>query len=495
MIAAYGVGYLPLYSNSPYNQLREIKMDILKNHAAFKKFSVQTKKTFDRRLLNLNKDVVLNYNDILNGISNVFAQNQNLSAGITIGGQHQIGIMGGSYSLTSKGAAKQIASHIEVLKKALIIIGNAITQIDTALSQGAGFDAAVVNLILSGDPEALNKIPNGIYNLPMSDIKTISSSYTTLKSLTQQLTDLGPGVAAGQVKSEEVYKLMQGISGALNNIKGIVFEAESLAAFANAEIQGLEKLHVLNTGATSNSDITRILEDPNIKTAISENKQLLADILNLPSKAGGHPKADLTLTFGTAGGTGTVGISIKNSSGDFSAAANRWRNTVSIGSQANLYSQIFKAEPYLSQLTGINGLYYGKMAYSILASKNDGTDYAGYWRSYVDTVAILNILDNLTGTGGFGNTAAYFVVNTKVFPMKNVLLKILENPQLVYGSTTTRAQGTALNQKAYVELKDGITKQEAAMQRSDILNTEITTAFNKASLNTKIDMSLLGMLL
>lgn len=79
--------------------------------------------------------------------------------------------------------------------------------------------------------------------------------------------------------------------------------------------------------------------------------------------------------------------------------------------------------------------------------------------------------------------------------MKDVLLKILNNPQLVYGSTTTRAQGTALNKKLYVELKNGITKQEAAMQRSDALNTEITAAFNKASLNTKIDMSLLGMLL
>lgn len=323
MIAVNGVGYLPLYSNSPYNQLQEIKMDIVKNHAAFKKFSTQTKTTFDKRLLNLNKDIVLNYDDILNGISSVFSQNQNLSSGITIAGKHAIGVQGGSYTLTSKGAAQQIASHIEVLNSALKIIGNATAQIDTALSQGAGFDAAVVNLILSEDPEALNQIPNGVYNLPMSDIKTISSSYTTLKSLTQQLRDLGPAVTAGNVKSEEIYKLMQGISGALNNIKGIVFEAESLAAFANAEIEGLENLHVLNTGSTSNSDIMRILEDPNIKKAISENKQLLADILNLPFKAGGHPKADLTLTFGTAGGSGTVGISIKNSSGDFFSTANR----------------------------------------------------------------------------------------------------------------------------------------------------------------------------
>ena len=497
-----GVDYLPLYSNSPYNTLKQIKTDMIVGHPAFKAFQEKTMETFDSRLLALNKDIALNYDDIVRGLGAAFTSNQNLSSGINISGKYAIGVKGGSYSLTSKDAAAAIAKDISRLKVAVQAIGGALAAIDTTLTSALAFDEHTKNLILSGDPEALKELADGHYSLPKSDIKTVHSAYSTLQQKIAELHSVakeGHVPQTGKTQTEEIQACMRAISGCFNTIRGILFEAESAIGLCQAQIEGLENLQVISTGAVGKGNIAKITNDPNIAKDIQTNKKLIQDINRLSEENGGHPKADLVMSFKSKEGYGNFGISIKNTTHSIQSTANRWRNSLTVGTQKNLYAQIYKAEPYLSSLAGMNVLYYGKIAFSVVpAGKRSGEEslLSSYWYSYLDTVAILNILDSLTGKGGFANTVGVLVVNKKVYNMRDVLRKVLANPHLIYGSgfrkegSLSRKVGVALNLASFVE-DDGDT-EKAAKKRSDILQSKITAAFNQASLQTKIDLTLLA---
>lgn len=496
--------YLPYYStHENCRVLKKIKIQT----AVTKSFQRDTMKTFKTRVEELDKDVFLHFNEIAAGLQRALdaqAQSSNFySSGIGLTPQ-DIGVKGGKYSLASKKGVEILLKDGKQIQKAFNAIDKVLETMDTTMREGLGWKEGLIKIIHSGDPEALKKagIEDGTYELPNSDLKTLISCRKTIENNVAELHSIFPdggAVNPGGVSSEKIQKLFQGISGAFNKIKGTLYEGEVLIGLLKSDIQGLER--VSHTGSKSKNDIMTITEDPAIARDIQDDKAAIKALEDAAKSIKvNNPKADLTLVLDKSHGSGTMGVSVKNTSKTFSDTADRWKNSLSVGTHRNLLRQIQGVNQYLEPLTGTDPLFFGKMLYTVRSPQGAGLQPAqlnDYWYTFLDAVAFLNIVDSLVGSGGYANAASVLVTNGKVYSMQDLLKKIMQYPERVYGhvgKNMTRSAGVALNKWVGVDGDMTTADADKAQERSQELHKNVKAEFAANSLQTKIDLSLLLML-
>lgn len=496
--------YLPYYStHENCRVLKKIKIQT----AVTKSFQIDTMKKFKTRVEELDKDVFLHFDEVAAGLQRALdaqAQSSNFySSGIGLTAQ-AIGVKGGTYSLASKKGVEALLKDGKKISIALNAIDEVLKTIDTTMREGMGWEDALINIIHSGDPEALSKagIKDGTYELPNSDLKTLISCRKTVKDKVAELESIFPSggsVNPNGVSSEYIQKLFKSINSAFNKIKGTLYEGEVLVGLLKSDIQGLERIS--HTGSKSKNGVMTITEDPTIARDIQDNRAAIKALENAAKSIKvNNPKADLTLVLGESYGSGTMGVSVKNTSKTFSDTADRWKNSLSVGTHKNLLRQIRGVNQYLEPLTGTDPLFFGKMLYTVRSPQGAGLQPAqlnDYWYTFLDAVAFLNIVDSLVGSGGYANAASVLITNGKVYSMQDLLKKIMQYPERVYGhvgKNMVRSAGVALNE--WVGVDDDMTTANAdkAQERSQELHKNVEAEFAANSLQTKIDLSLLLML-
>ena len=408
-------------------------------------------------------------------------------------------------SSLSKQFATRLKNNKELIRQYLEAVGQVCEKIDQA-HENLGL-ASVKSLIMDqtvyqdGDIAAhLQASNNKIIKLNPGDITTLSSSYATMRENINNLRQYMHGENVGKTNVLEIQDWLKAIGGSIKGIKGILLEAELFIGLINADIQGLELFDTLHTGHVNSDIIKAWRDDPKIKQMIKQDQTVLSQLENLINVQGGNPHADITLSVkGQSGAIGYVGVSIKNTSNPFQQDLNKlnkydFNQTLGLGSKVNLLNQIMTASSYLQILTVADPIFYGQQAFGIHsrtnASKNAGT--ASYWEDYLDAVALLNVLDRLSGEGGLGNFSSVLIVNGKVFLMSDVLSSIAQHPEMVYGFGPSQWTGRGIN--SWRSIQEGETMEEAAIRRSDEVKEEMLSVWQSSTLSTKINMAILGAL-
>jgi len=489
-------GYLHYYEDH-----QDILKDLKKEQTA-SWYANQHKK--NRRILNqrekdLNKDLSLNFSDLQQDLSNVFNIDSLQASEVDLHGkpirrvrsQNDFDASSASYELANRlaNSNEQLTQYIKYLSEVFEIID----QIHDKLGLNQ-VSALLLGHKNNPDAEIANYlIPHNGKTVMIDDnsIQTLQSSYESLRIAVQGLLNFNTEMVRSKAKSETMQDLLKAVRGGLNGVKGILLEAELYEGLCKAH---LDTLHILDVQMTGLKNATE-KQDPNIR----RDKKILEDTIKEQTIQKNNPNSDITLKVSGHGGTGYIGISVKNHHTkleNLPSEVNKYdfAQTLSLGSKSNLYEQILNAQYYLSKLTIVDPIFYGQQAFGIhrYGLKNMGarSGNAFYWESYLDAVAVLNVLDRLAGEGGYANFSRFLVMNGLLFSVDDILLQISKNPDLVYGFSIEQYIGRGINSWRDPEEKE--TNTDAAERRSDEVKIEMIDRWKSATLSTKINLALLA---
>lgn len=489
-----GVGYyLYAFPNDALEQIKSKKEEIYDARNKVKEYDLNR---FDEKNESLNEGLIVDFEKIEQSLEKIFNKKNDESLFLNKVYEGQItGPRGGTLDYTMSNASnvsKMIYQDVGNLDKYMNTLKKVINEIDsihTTLKLPA-MEKYLWSSAKGRRKTALGTKKTGVISIPSGQRSTLNSTYDKLRENIQILKSLQKNKnIKNDIKQEDLSELLKSINSCIYGVRGILYEAtsaKSLLESDNVFLQDFnDKLSVYMTGS----------KDKNIDKQITKNKENIKEINSIKT-INNNPKVDILLQFEK--NKASIGLSMKKSQ-NFNSSLNRYYDKVGLGTAANLLTLIFKNFHGFGAKNSHDLYYWGALSYSAFGkenknAQNKGAELKQYWKEFLNQVALLNVLDFLSGSGEDSKDFAQFlIVNDRVYFVKDIINKLYEDENMkhLYGyinKKDARARGTSLNRMLW---KNTGNIESDKQMRSEELYQYINSDFKAITLSVKIDIAFL----